>query len=42
MNVEGHRVNSLETSRSISVIKNHGFGASHITALLGTDDAQTV
>lgn len=42
MNVEGHQVNSLETSRPISVIKNRVFRASHITALLGTDDVQTV
>lgn len=42
MNVEGHQVNSLETSRPISVIKNRVFRASRITALLGTDDVQTV
>ena len=42
MNMEGHQVNSLETSRSISVIKKCAFRASHITALLDADGVQTV
>lgn len=42
MNVEGHQVNSLESSRSISAKKKCVFEALHVTALFGTDDVQTV